>query len=290
MAPEKNSLSKLTLVTLSIGQMQAGIARLKRRINEIESFDLNNVFGQFHAPGLNALEISIKDALQQTFGVETAEANLYSGACEFYRGPYLVGRELDVHTVRKHVEISKCNSIALLKQAVRSLEERLSDAQQLSATKDVSIEKPESSRKIFIVHGHDVAVRESVAGFLRKIDLEPIILHEKPNSGRTIIEKFEENSEVGFAIVLLTPDDLGRCLNGEEKFRARQNVILELGYFCGRLGRSKVCALKKGDLELPSDVIGVAYTDFDARGAWKQDLARELEAAGYEIDWQKAMK
>ncbi len=290
MASQKDSLAKSTLTTLSVGQMQAGISRLKRRINEIKSFDVNNIFGQFYAPELNALEISIKDTIQQTFGVETAEANLYSGACDFYRGQYHPGKELDVYTVRKHVESSKHNSIALLTQAVRSLEERLSDAQQLSATKDAPIEKLKSSREIFIVHGHDVAVRESVASFLRKIDLEPIILHEKPNSGRTIIEKFEENSEVGFAIVLLTPDDLGRCLNGEEKLRARQNVILELGYFCGRLGRSKVCALKKGDLELPSDVIGVAYTDFDARGAWKQDLARELEAAGYEVDWQKAMK
>jgi predicted nucleotide-binding protein len=99
--------------------------------------------------------------------------------------------------------------------------------------------------------------RESVARFLEQIGFEAIILHEQANQGRTIIEKFEAHADVGFAVVLLTPDDEGRAKGGEIQSRAPQNVVLELGYFIGRLGRNKVCALKRGDLEFPSDYQGV---------------------------------
>ncbi|MEI8395563.1 MAG: nucleotide-binding protein [Rhodospirillaceae bacterium] len=131
-----------------------------------------------------------------------------------------------------------------------------------------------------------------VARFLEKIDLSPIILHEKENEGKTIIEKFEKHSDVGFAIVLLTPDDVG-CLSTENpaglKPRARQNVILELGYFIGKLGRSRVCALKKSDIELPSDYLGVTWTELDAAEGWHKKLIKELRAAGYAIDANKVL-
>ena len=103
-----------------------------------------------------------------------------------------------------------------------------------------------NSRKVFIVHGHDNEAKERVARFLEKLGLEPIILHEKASSGRTIIEKFETYSgDIAFAVVLLTPDDVGCAALSREnqKPRARQNVILELGYFLGRLGRVRICAL-----------------------------------------------
>jgi predicted nucleotide-binding protein len=99
-------------------------------------------------------------------------------------------------------------------------------------------------------------MKESVARFLEKLDLRPIILHEQPNKGRTVIEKFEAHSDVGFAVVLLTPDDVGGLASSPDKLsrRARQNVILELGYFIGKLGRAKVCALYKEGVEIPSDI------------------------------------
>ena len=103
-----------------------------------------------------------------------------------------------------------------------------------------------------------------------------MILHEQPNQGRTIIEKFEAHADVDFAIVLLTPDDVGGSKEGQLQPRARQNVILELGYFIGKLGRNNVCAVKLGDLEIPSDIIGVIWTPFDPHGAWKTALAKEL--------------
>jgi predicted nucleotide-binding protein len=149
-----------------------------------------------------------------------------------------------------------------------------------------------AARKVFIVHGHDEGAREMVARYVQKLGFEPIILHEQASQGRTVIEKIDAHSDVGFAVVLLTPDDVGARKGEENKLqnRARQNVLLELGYFLGKLGRSRVCALKRGDTEVPSDFEGVVYVTFDEASGWKNDLGRELEAAGFEIDWNLAMR
>lgn len=145
-------------------------------------------------------------------------------------------------------------------------------------------------RQVFIVHGHDEAAKESVARFIEKVGLKPVILHEQPNGGRTIIEKFETYSkEAVFAVVLLTPDDLA-CEAAASpdlsqlKPRARQNVIMELGYFIGRLGRTRVCALHKGNVELPSDYQGVLYVPMDSGGAWKTKLAQEFNQSKISFD------
>ncbi len=147
------------------------------------------------------------------------------------------------------------------------------------------------SRRVFVVHGHDETSREKVARFLEHLDFAPIILHEQPNAGRTIIEKFEDYSDVGFAVVLLTHDDLGAAKGEPDSLqpRARQNVIFELGFFVGRLGRHNVCALRSGDVELPSDIHGVVYVQIDAAGAWRLLLATELREAGFEVDMNTAM-
>jgi predicted nucleotide-binding protein len=140
----------------------------------------------------------------------------------------------------------------------------------------------------FIVHGHDEAARESVARLLSELGIEPIILLEQPSGGRTVIEKLEHYSDVGFAIVLLTPDDEGRELGADSmRARARQNVVMELGYFIGKLARLRVCPLYKGDLELPSDYHGVVYVQMDDGGGWKYKLANEMKLAGYDIDKNK---
>ncbi|WP_259668315.1 nucleotide-binding protein [Rhizobium lentis] len=165
-----------------------------------------------------------------------------------------------------------------------------SDPLSSSATAAPTI-SPQSSplkRKIFVVHGHDEGARETVARFLEKLDFEVIILHEQANRGRTVMEKIEAHGDVGFAVVLLTPDDEGRKLNGTLKFRARQNVMLELGYFIGRLGRSNVCALTRGDVELPSDFAGIVYQPME--DGWRTAVARELADAGFEINWEKASR
>lgn len=141
------------------------------------------------------------------------------------------------------------------------------------------------SNRVFIVHGRDEGPRESVATFLRTLDLDPIILNALPSRSRAVIEKIEEHSDVGFAVVLLTPDDEGGLAGGQMHPRARQNVLLELGYFIGLLKRDRVCALVKGDVEIPSDWAGVINTHYDDLSqGWRLVLARELKAAGYKID------
>lgn len=141
---------------------------------------------------------------------------------------------------------------------------------------------------IFIVHGHNNEVKVNVARTLEKLGLNPIILHEQANAGKTIIEKFEEHSNVGFAVVLLTDDDLGKSNKDEDlRQRARQNVILELGYFIGKLGRNKVCPLYMKGVELPSDLYGLLYIEIDSTEHWKIKVAKELKAVGYEIDVNK---
>jgi predicted nucleotide-binding protein len=147
------------------------------------------------------------------------------------------------------------------------------------------------SRKVFVVHGHDHGARETVARFLEKIGLEPVILEEQAGKGRTIIEKFEDHAgeDIRFAVVILTGDDRGGPLaqqREDQRRRARQNVVFELGYFVGVLGRSHVCALHQQDVELPSDYAGVEYVSLDARD-WQFKLAREIDAAGVTVDFNR---
>lgn len=151
-------------------------------------------------------------------------------------------------------------------------------------------EKKNLLKEIFIVHGHDEAMKEATARVISDLGLRPIILHEQPNEGKTIIEKFEKNADVQFAVVLLSFDDIGRSVkenDGDRNPRARQNVILELGYFVGKLGRRHVFVLKKDNIEIPTDFSGVVYTSYDTQGSWKISLVRELRAVGYEVDANK---
>lgn len=142
--------------------------------------------------------------------------------------------------------------------------------------------------KVFIVHGHDNEAKYTTARFVEKLGLEAIILHEQASKGKTIIEKIEDHSNVGFAIVLYTSCDVGKSKDGQElKSRARQNVIFEHGYLIGKIGRENVCALVKGDIEKPNDISGVVYIDMDVHGAWTISLAREMKSAGYKIDMNK---
>jgi len=152
----------------------------------------------------------------------------------------------------------------------------------------VASARPTISNRVFVVHGHDEEAKQTVARYLEKLDLEAIILHEQPNKGRTIIEKFEDYADVGFAVVLLTPDDVGSAKDKTDNPvpRARQNVVFELGFFVGRLGRQRVCALHKGDVEIPTDFAGVLWVPMDSN-AWRLPLGQEMKAAGLDVDLNK---
>lgn len=176
------------------------------------------------------------------------------------------------------------NKTAKLRSIVRRLE--------LFPEKDINtsgedLTQKEISNAIFIVHGHDNGIKQSVARLTEKLNLQPIILNEKENQGQTIVEKFEKHSNVGFAVVLLTADDMGGKKDSSQKPRARQNVILELGYFIGKLGRKRVCVLYFDGVELPSDLAGVLYVKLDEGESWKYQLAKEIKAAGIRIDLNK---
>ena len=135
---------------------------------------------------------------------------------------------------------------------------------------------------VFIVHGHNEGVNQEVARIIEKLGLQAIILREQPNSGQTIIEKFESYANgVGFAVILLTADDK---MADNNTFRARQNVIFEMGYFMGALGRCNVMCLLQDKVEKPGDIDGVVYTLIDQAGVWKFSLVKELKASGYDVD------
>ncbi|WP_455021211.1 TIR domain-containing protein [Neisseria elongata] len=146
-----------------------------------------------------------------------------------------------------------------------------------------------SNHKVFIVHGRDHNLLTQVENVLMKLGLDPIVLQEQANNGKTIIEKIEECTDVGFGIVLYTPCDEGRLKSegGELKPRARQNVVLEHGYLMAKLGRERVCCLVSDDVEFPSDIQGVVYTSAKNVGQWKYKIAKELKAAGFSIDTSK---
>lgn len=153
------------------------------------------------------------------------------------------------------------------------------------------------SKKVFVVHGHDDAMKEAAARTLTTLKLDPIILHEQPSEGRTIIEKFETYSDVGYAIILMSPDDrtIPKDATDSKKvkstYRARQNVILELGFFIGKLGRNNVFVLQAKDVEIPSDYQGVIYHPYDhSSGAWRLTLVHELQQQGFSVDANDLLK
>jgi predicted nucleotide-binding protein len=146
------------------------------------------------------------------------------------------------------------------------------------------------TQKVFVVHGHDDYAKQAVARFIQSLGFEVIILNEQANLSQTLPEKIESHSDVGFAVVLLTPDDFGAANSKEAQPRARQNVILELGYFWAALSRKNLCVLRRGEVEVPSDLHGIILETFDENGGWKRALGRALEAADFKIDWNMVMR
>lgn len=162
----------------------------------------------------------------------------------------------------------------------------------LSVTKEAPPAAAVTGNRVFLVHGHNEAALQSCARFIEKLDLPLTVLREEPNQGRTIIEKFLDYSDAGFAVVLLTADDRGGSIDqpyDEQLPRARQNVIFELGFFIGKLGRDRVCALYEDGVEVPSDYQGVVFIPLDTRMAWRLELAKEMKVAGLPVDLNKAV-
>ncbi len=183
----------------------------------------------------------------------------------------------------KKQEIYACQrGLKIAKGLFESLLEEMNDDNTEST--NVSTDSKSISNQVFIVHGHDEAFKLKIKDLLTKIGIEGIILHEQANVGRTIIEKIEYfGKNVGAAIILYTPDDMGKANEEPDyKSRARQNVIFESGFFMGYLGRNKVAhVVSDSSMEIPGDLRGVVYVD---KSNWQFDLIKELKAMGFEID------
>jgi len=264
-----------------------GIAKLRRRIAEVKALDPSAL--QYDDARVDNVESSIRSTISEVFGPTSSEFIEY-GHLAIWHGGYNMRDTL--HDRQRKFASGIPQTVVKLEGLIGRLEEWREELAEFSGGQASGVvDEAADSRQVFVVHGRDEAAKEAVARFLGKLDLDPVILHEQPNQGRTIIEKFEEHADVGFAVVLLTPDDEGRLAgtSGDSKPRARQNVIFELGYFIGRLGRRRVCALYRPGLELPSDFAGVAYVEMADGGGWHLHLAREIRSAGINIDMNRAL-
>lgn len=268
---------------LTLEEMQRGIRRLARALELVEAFDPQELDRRDPYVSIRPLQGKVETALTETFGHESVEYRRFRLAAHF-DWPINMLHETPHHIKIEHVVRDKDRSTQLLKAAIELLNERLEDAAGVELEEEIP---PRAiSNRVFVVHGHDDGTKEAVARFVQRLGLEPVILHEQANKGRTIIQKFrDEAADIGFAIVLMSPDD--EMTNGTK--RARQNVILELGFFLGSLGPANVAALVKGIVETPSDFDGVLYIGIDDAGMWKFAVAKELIAAGYQVDLNKVL-
>ena len=289
-------------LVLSCDQTRSAIRRLESRIDELEALDPQSISEDSQT--LIALKAAISQTISDIFGHGSADWKIYEPAIDLDpgslgRGYRAMGSRLNGDgnfrpdspqykaDLSESITIGKERALGLLRQAVAGLNERL---QGLPAEAKQQATQSIQSKKVFIVHGHDEAARETVARFIQNIGLEPVILHERLNKGRPIITKFrEEAADAAFAVVLMTPDDQGAKAGADvNNPRARQNVVFELGFFIGAIGPEKVSALVKGKVEKPSDFDGVVYISMD-HGHWKIDLAKEFRGAGIEIDFNRVV-
>lgn len=190
---------------------------------------------------------------------------------------------------KENFHSAKQNLITALRRAAEAID---NDKFNELLKRTVAFSPMDLSNKVFIVHGRDDKSKNELEILLRDMGLEPVVLHRQVDGGMTIIEKFEANADVGYAFVILTPDEVAYLASEEgvpdvdrkKERRARPNVIWEFGYFVGRLGRKRTCCLYNGDVVLPSDLSGLIYKRFHSsieELGWP--IQKELKAIGYKL-------
>lgn len=261
--------------------MQNGITRLQKRVEQVRSLATLSV--RFDDPKVSALRNTIVNTIKEVFGDKSSEARQNPSFRILYKGNI---------TANQPDSVSQRNYIAGLDDTIIRLESlihQLNEKLELSGGSGAGAKRIAStsadSKKVFVIHGHNNEMKERVKSLLLQLKLAPVILHEQTNQGRTIIEKFEQHAEgAEFAVALLSPDDTVITKEEGQSLRARQNVIYEMGFFHGSLGRGKVCALYAEGVALPSDYDGVLYIPFKGDD-WKLHLAREMRDSGLSIDF-----
>lgn len=253
--------------------------KLKSIIDEIDTLINKNT--RASDPKFQAWKTKAERFLIKKYGEKSLEYNKFLKT----RFSPLIWSGSDLKEENRNVIEICCNGLKSWKAIFETYLEDMENEKDVY-TQDKTI-KSEAMNKIFIVHGHDGQLKQSVARIIEKQGIEAIILSERANKGRTIIEKFEAYSDVSGAICLFTADDFGRAKkDSSDNTRARQNVVLETGYFMGKLGRDHIVILADNGIEMPSDLSGVVYTNTES---WKIDLLKELQAIGYTVDLNKLL-
>ena len=254
--------------------------KLKGIIDDIDNLIGHNV--RSSAPAFEAWHTKAERFLIKKYGKDSLEHKKF---LDTYFAPMIWSMDDEDENIR--ISIQWCaDGLRSCKAIFETYLEDM-DEENTPITQVVSKSASINTDQIFIVHGHDGELKQAVARIIEKQGIEAIILSEQANKGRTIIEKFEDYSDVGGAICLFTADDYGRAKRETtDNTRARQNVVLETGYFMGKLGRDHVVLLADKGIEMPSDLSGVVYTD---TMSWQFDLLKELNAMGYMVDLNKLL-
>lgn len=232
-----------------------------------------------YVPGWIAWKARVKSTISSLFGKQSAASSMLSAAI----GARVTGQGSD------RFQYAHSQYMSALQAALESLK---NDTFGELTQKETALAPHKLTNKVFVVHGHDEAAKAELEIILTEMGLEPVVLHRQADGGQTIIEKFEAHADVGFAFILLTPDEIAYVQDDENKpddqrrkeSRARPNVIWEFGYFVGRLSRKRTCCLYRGDVTLPSDLNGLIYKKFNTSvEEVAYSITKELKLAGYKL-------
>jgi len=238
------------------------------------------------SPGFSTWRQDVQVALSQYFGRPSLQLEQFD-KIRFGPGMFYTGMPDSTFIESRREGLQ--NATGLLKSRIDEIDEEMEAADFPVSEQKSEVLKIQDKLRVFLVHGQNHGLKDTIARYIEKIGLDPIILHEQPNKGKTLIEKFEAYADVGCAVVLLTADDTGSSKQAptEVEDRARQNVVFEMGFFVGSLGRTHTIALLEKGVKKPSDIDGLVYIPLDD-DSWKLLLVRELKAAGMQVDANRA--
>lgn len=286
-----------------IGEIEQAIKKLRTQIAATQNLGSQEI--AFDDAKVDAVQKAIRDTIREVFGSESPEYHDHSQHRIWHGGLIY----LEARSKRQEKFIAGIpHTITMLESLISRLEDRRNGlAKSQSATKPVAkTARPEAvvtkttppaqiaeivelprrlmTHRVCVIHGQNDALKNAVSDYLQKLGLEPVVLHKQPSGERNIMEKIEILPEVDYAVVLLTDDDFvqtGKSSRGGKALS--RNVLFELGYYIGRLGKSRVCALYKGHNKPPRDYEGISCLTISDNQVWRRLLGMELKEAGFEI-------